>query len=387
MATDKHTASTTVDRIIGSYGDDASGVMVVAVAGLHGNEKSGIVASRRILDVLNSTRPRAAGRFIAVAGNLKALQQNVRFVDSDLNRIWRAKEVLRRRESDPSEDNSEEAEQRELLGVLDDLLTGHRGPVAIVDLHSTSALAPPFCIISDTLQNREVAFELGVPVILGLEEAIRGTIQEFFGERGFITLAIEGGQHEAPDTVARLESALWLTLQATRVVHADDIPDLTEHRRRLEAVSKGLPSVVEVFFRYGLAPDDGFRMRDGFRNFSPVRRGDPVAMDHRGEILAPEDGMLILPRYQGIGDDGFFMGRHVRLFWLRLSALLRRARVDRALHLMPGVRRDTADPRVLYADPRVARWLTLQIFHLAGYRKCPSHNGMMVFKRRVEHGG
>lgn len=378
------TPAGSIERIIGDYGDSDAGPLVIAVAGLHGNEHAGVLAARRIISILEANKPAMRGRLVAVAGNLAALENNRRYLDRDLNRMWSPDQVTRARMTGSENGKTEVLEQRELIEVFDDMLSSHNGRVILADLHSTSAAATPFCIISDTLQNREIAFGLGVPVILGLEEAITGTIQEFFGECGYVTLAIEGGQHFQPATADRLESALWIVLRIAGLLRRRDIPGWREHRNRLLDISDGLPRVVEVFFRHGLSPDDGFVMREGFRNFSPLHRGELVASDEVGDIVAPEDGMLILPSYQKTGDDGFFMGRHVRLFWLRLSVWVRKLRLDRAIHILPGVRRDPTDPAVVYADRRVARWLALEVFHLAGYRKCHEKDGLICFKRRVE---
>jgi succinylglutamate desuccinylase len=374
-----------IERVIGEYGDASAGTLVIVVAGLHGNEHGGIIAARRLVEHFQAHRPGIHGRFIAIAGNLKALKSRIRFIDRDLNRVWGAQRISRLRTTDPSRDNAEDAEQRALLEWIESEIDGHKGRVVVVDLHSTSAAASPFCIISDTLQNRGVAFALGVPVILGLEEAISGTIQEFFGDRGFIALAIEGGQHDDPATADRLESALWLALQGAGLIQNGDVPSIDEHRRRLHDACVGLPDVVEVRFRHGIEPDDGFNMREGFENFSPIRRGDLVASDSNGEILAPHDGMLILPSYQRIGDDGFFVGKKVKMRWLRLSTWVRRVRLDRHVHLLPGVHRDPADFSLVMANPRVTRWLALKFFHLAGFRNLPDNKGLLVFKRRAEH--
>jgi hypothetical protein len=55
-------------------------------------------------------------------------------------------------------------------------------------------------------------------------------------------------------------------------------------------------------------PADEFAMAPGFANIQPV-----VARDRSGEIRADEDCLLVMPLYQGKGDDGFFLGREVRL--------------------------------------------------------------------------
>jgi len=74
-------------------------------------------------------------------------------------------------------------------------------------------------------------------------------------------------------------------------------------------------------------------------NLQPVTKGQILARDGGGVIGAVESGLVLLPLYQGKGDDGFFLAREVSVFWLRLSWALRRMRLNRLVGLLPGVRR------------------------------------------------
>lgn len=371
------------DRIIGSCGSSNDGPLLIVIAGIHGNEKAGIRATRRVLSSLEAHQESVTGRFVGIIGNLAAGGQNRRFIDEDLNRMWAADRVERLWNSNPAGNHVEEREQRSLIELIESEVNGHHGEIILLDLHSTSAHAPPFCIISDTLRNRRIAFSLSVPVVLGLEEAISGTIQEFFGDRGYVTAAIEGGQHDDPATADFLEAALRVTLSSCKITDGDR-QEIERHHQRLRAIGRDLPTVVEVTYRHGLNATDDFRMEDGFCSFSPVRKGQRVARDRKGDIHARTDGLLILPSYQPTGDDGFFVGRPVRVIWLRVSALVRRLGLDRLVPVLPGVRRHPGNSSRVLADPRVARWLVLKVFHLFGFRRCESEDGYLVFRRRPE---
>jgi succinylglutamate desuccinylase len=175
-----------------------------------------------------------------------------------------------------------------------------------------------------------------------------------------------------------------MTLVSLGLLDGDVMPEYGVHRRRLGHAGRGLPAVVEILHRHPIEPDDGFRMVEGFVNFTPVTKGQLLAADRRGDLRAHRDGLLVLPSYQGLGDDGYFLGRRVRRSWLRLSSALRRLKADRLLPLLPGVRRDAARPGVLLANPTVARYLVVPIFHLFGYRRRRHENGWFVFSRRPE---
>jgi succinylglutamate desuccinylase len=364
-------------RIIGTVDQGHDGPTVVVVGGLHGNEPAGYEAARRVVESFGDGGITLRGRLVAIGGNLNALRQGQRYADRDLNRAW-----TRRHLEGAGGASAEDREQREILDLLVEHLdrNGHRG--VVIDLHSTSAPGPPFAIVGDTLRNRPLAFALGVPVILGLEELIEGTMIEFLVEHGHIAVAIEGGQHDAPETADRLEAAVWLALESCGAVAGADIPGRAQKVSSLHAASHHFPRVVEVRYRHGIRPEGGFVMEPGFVNFDAVRKGQRLARDHGGEVVASEGGCVLLPLYQGKGEDGFFIGRAVKRFWLRLSGLMRRLRIDRVAEILPGVHRDPDHHDHLLADPRVARWLAVQVFHLLGYRREAPVGELLHFSRR-----
>ena len=140
--------------------------------------------------------------------------------------------------------------------------------------------------------------------------------------------------------------------------------------------------MIEVRYRHPINPEDQFQMEPYFRNFQPVGRGQVLAKDRRGEITARETGLILLPLYQKLGDDGFFLGREVKRFWLNLSALLRTLKVGDYIHLLPGVRRDRLNENFFIINTRIARILPLQIFHLLGFRKRRWFGKQLVVSRR-----
>jgi succinylglutamate desuccinylase len=377
-----------ISREIGSYSTGVDGPMLVALGGVHGNEPAGVIAARRVLQELEDRQVPMRGRFQAIAGSLVGLQRQVRYVEHDLNRIWSKVEIERARATGPEHFAWEQRDQAEILAVLeDDLIEAarHRTPVHVLDLHSTSADGPPFTIIGDTLQNRRIAFALGVPVILGLEENVDGTLLGWLAGLGHVAVGIEGGQHDLLSTVDNHESALWIALVTAGLVEERHAPDLPGHRARLAATATGIPPVVEIRYRHGLEAGEPFEMVGQLPNFAEVQHDQLLARSGRsGDIRALESGILLLPRYQGQGDDGFFLGRRVNPLWLSLSAWLRRLNVETLLRLLPGVFRPPEGHGELYVNRRIARWFSNEVFHLLGYRRNREQGPWRVFSRRLE---
>jgi len=376
-------------HVLGSYDSGRPGPTVLALGGMHGNEPAGVEAARRVLARLEQGDVEYRGRFYALAGNLTALAGGRRYVTRDLNRAWTEGEVRLVRERGPHEEDIEACEQAELLALLDQLEAqresdGRRPRLVLVDMHSSSAPGAPFTFVADTMASRKVARYIPVPVILGIEEWIDGTLLEHVQERGHVAVAIEGGQHEDPRTIERHESALWLSLLGAGAIEHDGLPELPALSAQLKDSARGNPGVVEVVHRRALTPDDGFQMSPGFGNFDRVDRGDLLARDKGGEVRSPAQGVLLLPLYQGQGDDGFFLGHEVRRSWLRLSALLRRLHVDRLVPMLPGVRKDPQRASQVLIDRGVARWRVREVMHLLGYRQVSADAQRMVFRRRIE---
>ena len=369
------------ERILGHLAAERGGPTVIVMSGLHGNEPTGVKAGRRVLDALHPTGVHC-GDLIVVAGNLRALSRNVRFIDRDLNRVW-TRETVSAMLRDPRANRVAEAEeQRDVLRTLQAVTQAARGPIYFLDLHTSSAAGPPFVTVGDTLRNRRFARQFPLPLILGLEEQVDGALLEYLNNFGFVTMGVEAGHHEAESSIDRHEAVLWMALGALGMVDSGTHPEVRKSRELLAAAARGTPQIVEVRHRHAITPADGFRMQAGFANFQAVQKGQVMATDRRGAVTAPEDGLVLLPLYQGKGDDGFFTAREVRPIWLGVSTVLRRLRVASTLPLLPGVSRHPSRAEVFLVDTRVARWFPLEVFHLFGFRKLRQIGDVLMVSRR-----
>ena len=369
------TQSRTRTHLLGAVRGPLSGPTLIIVGGIHGNEPAGVLAAERVLPQLQQRKVTLRGEIVLLKGNVRALERNVRYIDADLNRQWTA-DLL-----DRSSKLSERHEQDELLVAIGEAVSRARGDVYFVDLHTTSASGKPFATVGDTLRNRAFALQFPVTVVLGLEEQLDGTLLEYVNNRGAITMGFEAGQHEAATSIDHHEALIWNAAVAAGNFRSADLPELSHYRSVLELA--GGRRVVEVRHRHAIVPEDDFRMEKGYRNFQPIKRGQLLAKDRKGEVTARESGLILMPLYQMLGDDGFFLGRDVKQFWLKLSAVLRNLKVGHYMHLLPGVRRDPLDGNFLVIDTRIARILPLQIFHLLGFRRRRWVGNNLVVSRRA----
>ncbi len=369
-------------RILGTVEGTAGGPALVLLCGVHGNEPAGCRAAQAVLAELREARIPFQGRLLVVIGNRTALTEGRRFIDHDLNRHWTPDRVRRVRNTPKARLFNEDLEKRELLDLFEPMLHSARDPVVFLDLHSTSGPGVPFVCMADVIRNRRFGFAVHVPVVLGLEEKLPNTMLGYLTDLGHVGIAIEGGQHEAPDTERNLRAAIWSVLTVAGAVEASDVPEFDSMQRHLQKASADIPQVTEILHRHRCTDGDGFVMEPGFRSFEAVEAGELVATDHRGAIRTPVAGLMMLPRYQGQGEDGYFLARAVRPFWLAVSAQARRLGTDRLISSLPGVERHPERPDHFQVDLRVARYQVVNIFHLLGFRRETNEGGRLVFSRR-----
>jgi succinylglutamate desuccinylase len=294
-------------RIIAELRGLAPGPTLIVIGGVHGNEPAGIAAARAAIGTID--RAAIRGELVALIGNLRAGAAGRRHLGRDLNRLWTEDHVAAaRRLARAGEGGAPELDELvELAAVIDEAIGRARGPVYVLDLHTTSAPSLPFAVVGPTAEHRRFVRAFELPGIIGLEEALPGVLTGYYGRRGCITLAIEGGQHAADATADNLAAIVTLAVEAAGVVHA--LPGAAVARGLLARVRGELPPLIEVAVRHPVRPEHAFRMEPGFANLQRTAAGTLLARDRGGEIRAPFDGILLLPLYQPDGDDGFFYGR------------------------------------------------------------------------------
>ncbi len=371
------------ERIVGAFRGATAGPSVVCVAGIHGNEVSGIHALRRVIQILEKRNPPFRGEIVGIAGNLSALERGDRYLAEDLNRVWSEDRIAAVRELAPNRFTTIEHEEMwGLLSALDDAFDRSRGECYFLDLHTSSASGGPFVLLGDTIRNRRLAFQFPVPVILGLEETIDGVLLEYVNSLGHVTIGFEAGQHDEPESIENQESAIWIGLLHSGCIDAADVPEAVAARRRLTERTRHLPRILELRYRKAVSPEQDFVMRPGYVNFQPVTAGDVIATDKDGDIRVDESGRLLLPLYQGKGSDGFFLARDVRPFWLYVSSALRHLHAHHLVRILPGIYRHKYQPDTFVVNRRVARWFPMQIMHLLGFRKVREEGENLTVSRR-----
>ncbi|TVS08502.1 MAG: hypothetical protein EA423_01265 [Phycisphaerales bacterium] len=354
------------------------GPTVICVGGVHGNEPAGIAAAAVVGQKL-SDLAQWRGRFLAMVGHVaasNAADPTLRCFERDLNRIVTREEIDTASRTAPAERSPEQAELVELVQRLGAAAEQSGGDATLVDLHTVSSPSPAFAFVEDSIPARRLGLGLGLPLVLGFEEELRGLLVDYAtNELGILSLLVEAGTHDDPESVTVHEAAIWTILQHRGLVDdAQRAAGFDVAQRLRAAAGRQAAKTFDIRCRVPVGSPP-LEMAESSQAFKRVWKGITTVAtrqhpDRTETVRAPADGLLFMPNRQARRrpeDDAFFVIRPVwrRLMWMSAS-LRRRGWTHRVLAALPGVRR--TDAVTLEVDHGVAALMTRDVFHLFGYR-------------------
>lgn len=350
-------------RILFKIHKNADLPTVVFFGGIHGNEKAGVTALKQLRNTIDTAVLK--GNVYGILGNLKALADDQRYIDEDLNRLWtkaKIEHILAKKTH-----NTEEAQLVELFELLQDILKKNNGPFYFIDLHTTSSKTLPFITINDALINRGFSKLFPVPIVLGIEEYLEGALLSYINTLGYVSIGFESGQHTDYSSVENNIAFIHLALVFSGVLNDTDT-DVQTHLKTLKLASENDDDFYEIVHLQNITNEDNFKMKEGFKSFQPITKGTPVAHFNNIEIRSDYNGHMFMPLYQNKGNEGFFIIKPIKPFFLKLSSLLRRIKTDSLLAYLPGVSWVNKQEGILQVNLKVAKFFAKPLFHLLGYR-------------------
>lgn len=371
-----------VERIRWSKSGDEKGPVLILFVGIHGNEPAGIHAVDQISTILTQDKE-IEGSIYAITGNMKAVKQGVRFLDTDLNRLWERFDTNKDFSIQQTENRpAEYLESLEIKQTIDQILQKHSGTASefvFIDLHTTSSQSCAFILLNDTLPNRELARDFPVPQILGIEENIQGTLLSYINNLGYKAIGFEAGAHQAEVSVIRTQAFLWLVLNRLGIYNLS-VGKVRQNEKLLQTENDVPDTYYEIVHHKFVDDPLKFEMIEGFQNFDKVEKDIPLAHEYGDLIRSPESGRIFMPLYQNEGDDGFLIIREVSPVWLKISAYLRKSFFHGLLKYLPGV--IPISEHSFEVNLNVARFLVKDIFHLLGYRVTQKDENTLICYRR-----
>lgn len=308
-------------RKIGEFIGKERGPLIIGIGGIHGNETAGIKALETVLSMLENEPLKNPsfnykGKFIAIKGNLQAIDAKQRFIDKDLNRNF----IKSRLDNLNRPEYAEDYEAFQIIDLIKEEIDRYRPEnLVIIDIHTTSSTGGIFSIIPEDSACLEIALSMHAPIIQGMTNGVTGTIMDYFNSDilgvNTKTLTFESGHHNDPYAVTIAIAAVVAALRKIGSVKASDVE--SRHDQLLINYSLNLPSLTRLVMKHTIDQSKSFKMLPGYLNFQEVKRGEVVAHNDDGPIKIKEDGLILMPLYQNQGEDGFFLIKRVEQYEFR----------------------------------------------------------------------
>lgn len=256
-----------------------TGPTSIILAGVHGDEKCGVEALNKVLPSLEIEK----GRLLIAYGNPRAIQQNVRFIDSNLNRLFRSDEVLSKNETTGYEYTRAQF-LKKYLNQAD----------ALLDIHASSIPKSKRFVICEKNAGEIVKYLPVDLVVSGFDNVEPGGTDYYMNNNGKVGICLECGYMKDPQSIQVAEESIFSFLKSRGHISNDIVPQRQCY--------------VLMFKKY-VAQTNSFVLSKMFENFEPVRADQVIGLDGQNEIKAPQES-LILFAHNGkkIGDEVFLLG-------------------------------------------------------------------------------
>ncbi|GAB4393184.1 MAG: M14 family metallopeptidase [Gammaproteobacteria bacterium] len=288
------------------YETTQPGKTLVVTGAVHGNEQCGTRAIQRLINDLDAGQiTLSQGKLLLIPiCNPRAFDAKVRFIERNLNRYLYPKTHCRYYED-------------HLDPIICEVL---RQADVLLDLHSYASPGGPFVFLG--CQNAEelvFARSLGVHnFIYGWADAFSANksssaddresmgTTEYARSKGAIAATLECGNHDNEDADKIGYQGILNALKHLDMLssHSAIKPDSA-----IESTVKALPTCC-LKMKYVFYKEQEGEFTQPWRHFDAVEKGQVLAQLADGHtIIAPEDGYIVLPKYNPqIGGEWFYMG-------------------------------------------------------------------------------
>lgn len=284
-----------VEQFVFQGKDVAAGPHLLIFGAIHGNEKCGPIAMSKIMEGIASgtlTLQSGSVTFVPIS-NPRAYQENKRFVEDNLNRIFRKTEA-------PETYEAHLANELCLLADTADV---------ILDIHSSNADALPNVFVDyPTPQNLALASVLGADfAVLDWPKVYEGnehgfeshTTDQYAHEQGKIGVLMECGQHDDPLSVDVAEQAILNALAHLGITEKSTAE--TDTDKEFQSVYMKKVFAME---------QEGDHFLDAWSHLQRIPPGTCVAERKNGEqICVDRESYVIFPKtYATPGSEWFYLG-------------------------------------------------------------------------------
>jgi len=256
-----------------------NGTTSIVLVGVHGDERCGIEALKKILPTLEIQR----GTVLFGYGNPRAMEVNKRYTEANLNRMFNRDEQL-------SEKEKESYEYQRAQFLKSYLIKAD----VLLDIHASSIPNSSAFAICETNAKDIVKFFPMRLVVSGFDKVEPGATDYYMNSIGKVGICLECGSINDPQSAKIGEESIIAFLKARG------------HMKNNLAPQK--QSYVQMFKKY-FAKTDTFTLSKPFENFEVLEKNQVIGIDGNKKIKAPKR-CLILFAHNGTkaGDEVFLLG-------------------------------------------------------------------------------
>ncbi len=258
---------------------NTNGKTIAVFAGIHGNEKAGVIALRHLIEKLEIVK----GTVYFVFANPPAIEQNKRYIHKNLNRLF---------SRNITGDEYEVSRARELMDLLDTC-------DALLDLHSyNSESGEPFAIAEMNADDIVKKFNVGI-VAEGFGDMGYGT-DDYMYRNGKIGICLEcGTSNRYKELIEFADKSVRQFLKYFECIH-DDVEYVSVPQRRVR--------VKKLIYKQ--SPD--FRFTHDFLDFEVLPTDKPFISDGEINLVAQPGEVIMFPRPDvKVGEEVCIIGKFV----------------------------------------------------------------------------
>ncbi len=250
----------------------------IILVGVHGNEKCGIEVLEKCLSNLQIER----GTVLYGYGNPRAIEENKRYIDVDLNRMFKNNSLS------VAEKESYEYNRAQFLKKY------LKQSNALLDIHASQTQnSKPFIICEANAI--EVVEYLPVDLVVsGFDNIEPGGTDYYMNRQGKIGICLECGFLGDSKAYQIAEAGILAFLKARGHIKND-----------LSPTRKSNIFMYDLYY----TKTNNFTLSKSFKDFEEVTKGEIIGIDGDQKVKVKKDGIILFARSRSkIGEEAFLLG-------------------------------------------------------------------------------
>lgn len=255
----------------------------VIIAGVHGDEKSGVLAFLNMLSTLKIK----FGTVFFICGNPQAIKLNTRFTEANLNRMFKSDELLR----DTEKTSYEYLRAQTIKTYLDK-------SEALLDIHcSFTPQSKPFIICESN--GYGIASCLPVDLtVSGFDKVEPGGTDYYMNINGKIGICIECGYLGDESSITIAEQSIDAFLKTRGHIKESVLPNKQNR--------------ITMYSLY-ITKTESFVLNKPFEDFAEIKKGELIGYDGQQPINAGRDSIILFARNRSSkNEEAFLLGEYVK---------------------------------------------------------------------------